>query len=112
MHTTPSNASARLVTQLRKVTGLVQQPVEAISGRRVRVRDRWLVSFVSASYLGLEQDARVKQAACRAANSWGLSLATPRVLAQDPRDDEARGGHPRFTGQPAALAFPRPPMRR
>jgi 8-amino-7-oxononanoate synthase len=80
--------------------------VQAISGRRVRVRDRWLVSFVSASYLGLEQDGRVRQAACRAADYWGLSLGTPRVLAHDPVTEKLESAIARFTGQPAALLFP------
>jgi 8-amino-7-oxononanoate synthase len=101
-----SRPSARLVTQLCEETGMAQEPVQAISGRRVRVGDRWLVSFVSASYLGLEQDARVVQASCRAANSWGLSLGTPRALARDPVTARLETAIARFTGQPAALVFP------
>ena len=99
-------ASARLITHLRDETGLVQQPVGAVQGRRVAVGDRWVVSFASASYLGLEQDARVKRAVCQAVGSWGFSLAMPRLLARDGITAELETAIAQFTSQPAALLFP------
>jgi 8-amino-7-oxononanoate synthase len=99
-------ASARVITHLRNETALVQQPVEGVDGRRVRVGDRWVLSFASASYLGLEQDARVKRAVCHAVDSWGFSLAMPRLLAYDRVTAALEAAIARFTGQPAALLFP------
>jgi 8-amino-7-oxononanoate synthase len=99
-------ASAKLIAHLRDETGLVQQPVGAVDGRRVRVGDEWVLSFASASYLGLEQDARVKRAVCQAVDSWGFSLAMPRLLARDRVTTELEAAIARFTGQPAALVFP------
>lgn len=85
---------------------LVQQPVEDICGRRLRVQDRWLVSFVSASYPGLEQDARVKQAVGRTARFWGVSLSTPRVLAHDPVTVRLEAAIERLTGRPGSPPVP------
>jgi 8-amino-7-oxononanoate synthase len=99
-------ASARLIAYLRDETALIQQSVEAVYKRRVRVGDRWTLSFASASYLGLEQDTRVKRAACQAVRSWGFSLAMPRLLARDRVTAELEAAIARFTGQPAALVFP------
>jgi 8-amino-7-oxononanoate synthase len=85
---------------------LVQPPVGAVKGRKVRVGDHWVLSFASASYLGLEQDARVKRAVCQAVCSWGFSLAMPRVLARDRVTADLEAAIAQFTAQPAALIFP------
>src|SRR5262245_45205033 len=87
-------------------SSLTGRLLEAIKGRSVRVDRHWVTSFVSASYLGFEQDTRVKRAACQAMAEWGISVAMPRVLACDRITAELEHAIGRFTGQPAALVYP------
>jgi 8-amino-7-oxononanoate synthase len=99
-------ASTALVVPPREDRARHRQSVEAVRARRIRVGDQWLVSFVSASYLGLEQDVRVKRAVCRALDSWGFSLAIPRRLARDRITAQLEHAIAGFVCQPAALVFP------
>jgi len=87
-------------------TALGGRVIRAVRGRRVLVDGRWIVSFVSASYLGIEQDPRVHEAACRALGRWGVALTTPRILGADRLTLELEDRLAHFTGQPAAMVFP------
>jgi 8-amino-7-oxononanoate synthase len=64
------------------------------------------VSFVSPSYLGLERDSRVADAAAQAVRRFGVTTATPRALLCDPFTHALERGLAAWVGQPAALVFP------
>ena len=98
--------AARAVPRPVEAAEYAGRPVEALERRRLRLGDRWVVSFVSASYLGFEQDPRVKQAACGAVREWGVSLAMPRVLASDRITVNLELAIARFAAQEEAIIFP------
>jgi len=101
-----SQAVPKMIELLRRRDGLVQQPIAAVAGPRVRVRGRWVLNFASTNYLGLSRDMRVVSAMVRAAITWGVSLATPRVLAVDDLTTRLETAIARLVGQERALVFP------
>jgi len=102
----PPSRRERLLGNLRLRAALVHQPVELVAGRVLTIGRQRVVSFVSASYLGLEQDPRVLRAVGRAIARLGLSLGTPRLLASDPLTRRLERALAHFTAQPAAAVFP------
>src|SRR6187402_2054001 len=54
------------------------------NGRLVRVRGRDLVNFGSCSYLGLEIDERLKDAACDAIQRYGTQFSSSRAYVSTP----------------------------
>jgi 8-amino-7-oxononanoate synthase len=101
-----SQAIPRLVRQLRCQEGLVHQSIQEIAGARVQVGSRWLVSFCSTNYLGLNRHPQVLRALARTANRWGSSLGMPRFLATDRLTARLERTIARLVGQEAALVFP------
>lgn len=86
--------------------GLLRQSVEAAAGARVKVAGTWLLSFVSTNYLGLAAHPRVRSTMAAAAQRWGPSLSTPRVLGQDALTPRLEAAIAALTGRQSALVFP------
>ena len=101
-----SRAVPKMIELLRGRDGLLQQPIAAVAGPRVRVRGCWVLNFASTNYLGLSRDPQVVSAMVRAAITWGVSLATPRVLAVDGLTARLGIEIARLVGQEQALVFP------
>ena len=59
--------------------------IEAIDGPRVKIRDRWLVSWCTNDYLGLSSHPRLVQAASQAAAQWGIGARASRLLVGSTR---------------------------
>jgi 8-amino-7-oxononanoate synthase len=86
--------------------GLADQPIAAVAGPCVRIAGRWVLNFAATNYLGLSGHPLVTSAATRAAREWGLSLATPRVLAVDRLTERLETAIAQLVGQEQALVFP------
>ena len=97
-------ALPRVLSGLRR-RGLVHQPVGS-AGPRAWIAGRPVLNFTAAGYLGLERHPSVRRAACRAVERWGVSLATPRVLAEHPLTARLERALAHLVGQEAALVFP------
>jgi len=81
--------------------------IEEIRGAEVRLAGRWLVSWCTNDYLGLSQHPQVIQAACEAAQRWGVGARASRLLAGSTTlhaQLEARLAS--FFGAESALVFP------
>jgi 7-keto-8-aminopelargonate synthetase-like enzyme len=57
---------------------------EELSGRFVTLRGRRQVNFGSCSYLGLETDPRLKNAACDAVSRYGVQFSSSRAYVSCP----------------------------
>ncbi|MBI3087970.1 MAG: 8-amino-7-oxononanoate synthase [Candidatus Omnitrophica bacterium] len=55
--------------------------VDAIEGSRVRINGSWKACWCTNDYLGLSAHPRVIQAACGAAQRWGIGARASRLLA-------------------------------
>ncbi|HEX5100333.1 MAG TPA: aminotransferase class I/II-fold pyridoxal phosphate-dependent enzyme [Polyangiaceae bacterium] len=73
--------------------GLVQQAIQNahLGGREIDLRAGQAVHFGSCSYLGLETDARLKQAACDAVERYGVIFSSSRSYVRLPLYDELEG---------------------
>ena len=96
---------AQVVQQLTSEAGLIQQRVDAISGRHVLVNGRWLLNFASSDYLGLAGHSAVRRAMCSAATKWGTSLSQPRLWATDRLTATLEQRLAQLVGQERALVF-------
>lgn len=96
----------KLVQRLGQRNGLVQQPVEAVAGPRVRVHGRWVLNFASTNYLGLNCHPMVRRAIACAASTWGTSLGMPRLFAVDRLTARLERAIAKLVGQDSALVFP------
>lgn len=96
----------KLFVELTRKTALIQQRIRSVEGRKVQIGQQSVISFVSASYLGLERDQRVVEAASRVAASWGFSLGMPRLLAFDPFTKALENELASFLGLEHCLVFP------
>jgi 8-amino-7-oxononanoate synthase len=86
--------------------GLAEQPIDAVDGPRVRIAGEWVLNFAATNYLGLSRHPWVAGAAARAAHEWGISLASPRVLAVDRLTQQLELALARLDGQEQALILP------
>jgi 8-amino-7-oxononanoate synthase len=86
--------------------GLAEQPICAVAGPRVRIAGGWVLNFAATNYLGLSRHPWVRRAAARAAHEWGISLATPRMLAVDRLTEQLETAIAQLVGQEQALVFP------
>ncbi len=80
--------------------------VDSAQGTRIQIRGKTLLNFSSNDYLGLANDPRLKQAAVRAIEKFGVGAGASRLvcgsLAAHHELEEALAG---FKGTPAALSF-------
>jgi 8-amino-7-oxononanoate synthase len=75
-------------------------------GPRVRVAARVLVNFASNDYLGLASHPRLREAAHRAIDLYGVgSGASPLVIGHSALHEEAENRFAKFSGLPRALLF-------
>jgi len=65
------------------IAGLTAED-EQLGGRFITLRGRRQVNFGSCSYLGLETDARLKDAACDAVVRYGVQFASSRAYVSCP----------------------------
>jgi 8-amino-7-oxononanoate synthase len=77
-----------------------------VNGARLRIENRWVLNFASASYLGLSRDRRILRALVEAAQRWGMSLGTPRSLATPRLTTQLETALARLVAQDAAVVFP------
>lgn len=82
--------------------GLVQRTTEdkVFNGRTIRLNGRPVLNFALCSYLGLEQDARLKQGTIDAVNRYGTQFAISRAYMSatpyaelEAQFNELFGGH-------------------
>jgi 8-amino-7-oxononanoate synthase len=95
-----------LVERLRRRDRLVQQPIQAVAGPRLRVDGRWVLNFAATNYLGLNRHPQVLRAIAQAAANWGTSLGMPRLLATDRLTAHLEVEIARLVGQEGARVFP------
>ena len=83
-----------------------RRTLETAQGPRIRSAGRDLVNFSSNDYLGLAADPRLREAAHRAIDAFGIgSGASPLVSGHGALHDEAERRFARFAGLPRALLF-------
>lgn len=88
--------------ELRRTRRVLDSP----QGTRVRVEGRALVNFSSNDYLGLANDARLREAAVRAIDEYGVGAgASPLVSGHLRVHHEAEERFAAFAGLPRALLF-------
>ena len=81
--------------------------IEGPQGPRVRIGGRDLVNFASNDYLSLAGDPRLRAAAHRAIDEYGVgSGASPLVCGHSALHEEAERRFARFAGLARALLFP------
>ena len=61
-------------------SGLWDQIIDDIDGRRIRIGDRWLVDFASCNYLGLDLDPQIADAIEPMVRRWGTHPSWSRML--------------------------------
>ncbi len=85
--------------------GLTQQVAEDIelSGREVTLRGGKMLHFASCSYLGLEMEDTLKQAAIEATLAYGTQFSASRAFISAPPYDEAEALLAQITGRPSML---------
>jgi 7-keto-8-aminopelargonate synthetase-like enzyme len=77
---------------------------EYCDGRQLTVRGRTLVNFGSCSYLGLEVDERLKQAACAAIHRYGVQFSSSRAYVSTPLYGEFEALLEELFGAPIVVA--------
>jgi 8-amino-7-oxononanoate synthase len=104
------SAEARLGAGLAGLErqGLLRQRriLEGAQGASVSVESAWLANFSSNDYLGLASDPRLKEAAHRAIDAYGVGAgASPIVSGHARAHEEAELRFASFCGLPRALLF-------
>jgi glycine C-acetyltransferase len=74
--------------------------------REMWVDERLVVNFGFDSFLGLDQDARVKQALARGAEQWGTQFGASRAFASCQTEFELEEKIAAWVGTEAALIYP------
>ncbi len=75
-------------------------------GRRMRIAGKEVVNFGSDSFLGLDQDERVKAAVRRGLDRWGTHNGASRAFSSVQSNLEAEEKLARWLGTEATLIFP------
>jgi 7-keto-8-aminopelargonate synthetase-like enzyme len=74
--------------------------------RQIRVQGRTVVNFGSDSFLGLDQDPRVKEAVIRGVHNWGTHNGASRAFSSVQANLEAEEKLARWLGTEAVLIYP------
>jgi 7-keto-8-aminopelargonate synthetase-like enzyme len=83
------------------------QTVEDVRpGREVKLAGRWVTNFGSDSFLGLDQDARVKAALERGVRQWGTHNGGSRAFSSVEPNVRAERKIAGWLGTEAALVYP------
>ncbi|MFF1510331.1 aminotransferase class I/II-fold pyridoxal phosphate-dependent enzyme [Streptomyces sp. NPDC058326] len=65
---------------LHRTTRMCDAVIDEIDGRRIRVRDDWLIDFASCNYLGLDLDPTVIEAIEPQVRRWGTHPSWSRLI--------------------------------
>jgi 7-keto-8-aminopelargonate synthetase-like enzyme len=79
---------------------------EILPDRKIVVAGREVVNFGSDSFLGLDQDPRVKQAVIQGVRKWGTHNGASRAFASVRANIEAEDQLARWLGTEATLIYP------
>jgi len=79
---------------------------EVGSGRMVKLGGRWVTTFGSDSFLGLDQDERVKSALERGVRAWGTHNGSSRAFSSVEPNVRAERKIAEWLGTEAALMYP------
>ncbi len=83
------------------------QTVEDVrAGREVKLGGQWVVNFGSDSFLGLDQDARVKRALERGVQQWGTHNGGSRAFSSIEPNVRAEQKIAAWLGTESALIYP------
>jgi 7-keto-8-aminopelargonate synthetase-like enzyme len=74
--------------------------------RAIKLGGRWVTNFGSDSFLGLDQDARVKAAVERGVRTWGTHNGSSRAFASVEPNVRAERKIAEWLGTEAALIYP------
>ncbi len=81
--------------------------VEAVGpDRQVKMDGRWVVTFGSDSFLGLDQHPRVQEAIRRGVERWGTHNGTSRAFSSVSANVEAEQKLARWLGTESTLLYP------
>lgn len=74
------------ITERAKSHGIAQQYAQNsfLDGRNIKIRNNNTLNFGSCSYLGLELDARLKEAAIKATMDFGIQFSSSRAYVSSP----------------------------
>jgi 8-amino-7-oxononanoate synthase len=61
-------------------TGLWDQVIDEVDGRRIRIGDHWLIDFASCNYLGLDLDPGIQAEIGAQVARWGVHPSWSRML--------------------------------
>jgi 7-keto-8-aminopelargonate synthetase-like enzyme len=75
-------------------------------GREILVNGRRVINFGSDSFLGLDQDPRVREAVRRGVDRWGTHNGASRAFASVRANEEAEVKIARWLGTEASLIYP------
>ena len=106
----PIDPTVKLAAELaqRQENGLLRRrrSTESAQGARVVIEGREYLSFASNDYLGLAADPDIAQAACAAAQQWGVGAGASHLLTGHHALHEAfEVAFARFVGMESALLF-------
>ena len=76
------------------------------ANREIRVQGRTVINFGSDSFLGLDQDARVKEAVIRGVGEWGTHNGASRAFSSVRANIEAEEKLAQWLGIEAVLIYP------
>ena len=76
------------------------------TNRQIRVQGRTVINFGSDSFLGLDQDPRVKEAVIRGVHQWGTHNGASRAFSSVEANIQAEEKLARWLGTEAALIYP------
>jgi 8-amino-7-oxononanoate synthase len=94
------------LADLKDRNPLVDAVVEEVSGRRIRVGDRWLLDFASCNYLGLDLDPEVIGAIPGYLARWGTHPSWSRMLGSPALYEQIEGRLVELLGVEDALLLP------
>ncbi|MCE9531424.1 MAG: pyridoxal phosphate-dependent aminotransferase family protein [Planctomycetes bacterium] len=104
------NGVARFMEHFRQMfpdTHMKDLVVEASGpGRIVQIQGRRVVNFGSDSFLGLDQDPRVKESIIRGVEKWGTHNGTSRAFSSVQANGDAEAKIAAWLGMEASLIYP------
>lgn len=104
------NGLVRFIEQFAELfpkTHLKDMAVEEIgANRHMRVEGRDVVNFGSDSFLGLDQDARVREAIIRGVHRWGSHNGASRAFSSVQANVDAEAKLAAWLGTEAVLIYP------
>ena len=107
MNTTPKMQQElinQLAIKLREI-GIIHLNTDGIlgDGKFIQINKQKLINFSSCSYLGLETDQRLKQAAIKAINDFGVHLSSSRAYVSIDLYEELESNLSKIFGYPAVV---------